>query len=106
MVILSFIQFLFFSGNKEDDIDFDDTVKVPETISDYESKNYAAIEAILRSAGFTNITTVPLKDLTVGLFAKPGRVESITINGKQITSGGKKFLPDASVVIAYHSMQE
>ena len=55
------------------------------------------------SAGFTNIKTIPLNDLTVGLLKRPGTVESIIINGKSVTSGGKKFSPDATVVISYHS---
>ena len=89
--------------NKEDNDDSDGRVKVPDSISDYEKKSYVAIESAFRSAGFTNVKCVPLNDLTTGLLKKPGWVESITINGRSITSGGRKFLPDASVVISYHS---
>lgn len=92
--------------NKEDDIDFDDKVKVPSSISGYENKNYSTIEALFISAGFTNVKCVPLGDLTVGLFKKAGAVEAISINGKEITSGGKKYPPDAFVVITYHSFPE
>ena len=60
-------------------------------------------DAAFRSAGFTNVKCVPLNDLTTGLLKKPDWVESITINGYSITSGGRKFFPDASVVISYHS---
>lgn len=91
-----------YSEDKEDD-DYGDKVKVPSYISEYEKKSYAAIEAILRSAGFTNIRCVPLNDLTTGILKKPDMVDSITINGHEITSGGKKYSPDASVVISYHS---
>lgn len=94
-----------FSKDKEDDEDdFGNKVKVPSGITDYEKKSYVAIEAMFRSAGFTIINCVPLNDLTFGLLRKPNMVESITINGKEVTSGGKKFLPDAKVVISYHSM--
>lgn len=89
--------------NKEDNDDSDGRVKVPDSISDYEKKSYVAIESAFRSAGFTNVKCVPLNDLTTGLLKKPDWVESITINGRSITSGGRKFLPDASVVISYHS---
>ena len=90
--------------NKDDEEDdFGDTVKVPSGISDFEEKNYTAIEAMFTSAGFTNVKCVPLNDLALGLLKKPGMVESITIKGKTITSGGGKFTPDAPVVIAYHS---
>lgn len=88
---------------KEDDINFGDKVKVPSGISDYEKKSYVAIEAMFKGAGFTNIKCVPLHDLRTGLLKKPDTVESITINGKEITSGGKKFSPDATVIISYHS---
>ena len=89
--------------NKEDNDDSDGMVKVPDSISDYEKKSYVAIESAFRSAGFTNVKCVPLNDLTTGLLKKPDWVESITINGRSITLGGRKFLPDASVVISYHS---
>ncbi len=87
----------------DEELDFGDKVKVPSSISDFENKNYATIESMFSSAGFTNIKCVPLKDLTTGFLKKPGMVESITINGKEITSGRKKFSPDALVVISYHS---
>jgi uncharacterized Zn finger protein (UPF0148 family) len=92
-------------GNKDDDDDdvFYGAVKVPDGIDGYEAKSYMAVEAILQSAGFTNIRCVPLCDLTTGLFQKPGKVASITINGKSVTTSGKKFRPDAAVIISYHS---
>lgn len=89
--------------NGDDDINYSDKIRVPSSISNYENKNYASIEAMFKSAGFTNVRCVPLNDLITGLLKKPGIVESITINGHSITSGGKKFSPDASVVISYHS---
>lgn len=91
-------------AKEDDDDDFGDKVKVPSVVSDYEKKSYVAIEAMFRGAGFTNINCIPLNDLTFGLLKKPNMVESITINGKEITSGGKKFAPDAKVVISYHSV--
>ncbi len=95
------------SSNKEDDgeIDFEDKAKVPSAIDDYENKSYTAIEAVLRSAGFSNINCVPLNDLSFGVLKKPDLVESITINGHEVTSGGKKFPRDAAVVISYHSFR-
>ena len=89
---------------EDDDDDYDGKVKVPSGISEYEKKSYIAIEAMFKGAGFTNIQCIPLNDLTFGLIKKPNMVESIKINGKEITSGGKKFAPDATVVIVYHSV--
>lgn len=95
-----------FSKNKDDEdvMSFEDKAKVPSSIDDYEAKSYTTIEAILRSAGFTNINCIPLNDLSFGVLKKPGSVESITINGKEVESGGKKFPKDAAIVISYHSL--
>jgi DNA-directed RNA polymerase subunit RPC12/RpoP len=89
--------------NKSDDIDEDGRVKVPSGISDFENKNYVAIESMFKSAGFTNVQSIPMNDLTTGILKKPGMVDSIIVNGKPISSGGKRFYPDATVVISYHS---
>ena len=67
-------------------------------------KNYSAIEAMFVSAGFTNVRCIALNDLTMGVLKKPGMVDSITINGREVTSGGKKYPKDAAVVISYHSL--
>ena len=93
------------SKKNEDDseLDFGDMARVPSSISDYNRKSYTAIEAVLSSAGFTNIKCVPLNDLTVGVMKKPDMVDSITINGREVTSGGKKYPKDAPVIISYHS---
>lgn len=98
--------FIWLLSVKKDDEDGDlgDKVKVPSSIDDYERKSYMAIESMFISAGFKNIKCVPLNDLSFGILKKPGMVESITINGHEITSGGGKFSPDAMVVISYHSI--
>lgn len=106
LLVLEGVMFIWILSDKDkedDELDFGDKVKVPSGISGYESKSYSAIEAMFISAGFTNVRCVPLNDLTMGLLKKPGMVQSITIRGKEITSGGKKFSPDAPVVISYHS---
>ena len=92
-----------FPHKKEEDDYFGDMIKVPMSIANYEDKSCVSIEAMFRGAGFTNISCIPLNDLTTGLLKKPNTVESITINGKEITVWGKKFSHDAAVVISYHS---
>ena len=94
---------LFYRGNRDDDVP-GDKAKVPDSIEDFEKKHYRAIEAMFTAAGFTNVTSVPLQDLTVGLFVRPGMVEGITVNGHRVTSGGRRFPKDAPVVISYHSL--
>lgn len=105
LLVLEGVMFIWIlSANKdEDDLDFGDKVKVPTSISEYEKMSYTAIESIFKEVGFTNIECIPLNDLTTGLLKKPSMVESITINGHEIESGGKKFPCDAKVVISYHS---
>lgn len=106
LLVLEGVMYIWILSDKDkedDELDFGDKVKVPSGISGYESKSYSAIEAMFVSAGFTNVRCVPLNDLTMGLLKKPGMVQSITIRGKEITSGWKKFSPDAPVVISYHS---
>lgn len=95
---------LMSNDKEDDDDDFGDKIRVPSGIDGYEKKSYVAIESMLRGAGFTNISCIPLNDLSLGLLKKPNMVESITIDGKQVESGGKKFSPDAKVVISYHSL--
>ncbi len=89
--------------DQDDDSDFGDKIKVPKAVFDYEDKNYAAMETLFKSAGFTNVKSVPLNDLAVGLLKKPGMVESIMINGQSVSYVRRKFSPNAAVVISYHS---
>ena len=99
-----FLWIFSMKNDDDDDIDFGDKAKVPSSITDYEKKNYSAIEAMFVSAGFTNVRCVALNDLTMGVLKKPGMVDSITINGREVTEGGKKYPKDAAVVISYHSL--
>ena len=99
------LMFMWANSNEEDDnYDYDlGMIKIPQSVSNYENKNYENIKSQFKSAGFKNIDCVPLHDLTFGLLTKPGTVESITINGQPISSYKKKYMPDAAVVISYHS---
>lgn len=102
-LLIIFYMWIMSDEDKEEEVDFGDKVKVP-SLSDFEKQSYVAIEAKFRSAGFLNIKCVPLNDLKMGLLKKPNMVESITINGHNTTSSGKKYPPDATVIITYHSL--
>ena len=81
-------------------------IRVPSNKISNSIDNYAVVASIFSRAGFQNIQTVPLRDLTLGLLKKPGTVDSITINGKELSSYFiKKFYPDAHIVITYHSIR-
>ena len=91
-------------SNEDDEIiDFSERVKIPKGVNNFDQKNYKAIEKVLRKAGFTDVTCIALNDLKLGLLKSAGTVASITVNGNEINSGGKKFPKDASIVITYHS---
>ncbi|MBR5179223.1 MAG: zinc ribbon domain-containing protein [Lachnospiraceae bacterium] len=77
-------------------------IRLPKDILNYYDKNYEVILVSLQKAGFCNITCSNMHDLTLGLFQKPGRVDSITVNGERLTSAGKIYMPDVPIIISYH----
>lgn len=105
MICCAIIVFMWSNdwGGDDDSAEPGDRVRVPSDISNYETMSFAAVEALFVSAGFTNVKSVPLGDLRMGLLKKPGTVESITIRGREIGTIRRRFSPDAPVVIAYHS---
>ena len=79
-------------------------LKIPSLVN-VSSDNYAAVAALFTSAGFKNVKCVPLKDLIAGILEKPGMVSKITINGKEVISGGGWVSADSLVTITYHSFR-
>jgi DNA-directed RNA polymerase subunit RPC12/RpoP len=79
-------------------------IRLPKSLFPYSEKHYEAINAALRSAGFKNITCINMHDLRLGLLQKPGKVESISINGEKVFSGGKVYKPDAVITVTYHGL--
>ena len=77
-------------------------IRLPKDIFPYSEKNYEAVQSALRSAGFRNISCINMHDLTLGLLQKPGKIDSITVNGEKITSGGRVYMPDVPITITYH----
>ena len=77
-------------------------VRFPKSVFPYDEKNYGEVENTLLSAGFSNVNCINLHDVTLGLFQKPGRIESITVNGVKLMSGGKVYYPDVPITITYH----
>lgn len=79
-----------------------DGIKFPKSVFPYEDKTYYVVESIIRSAGYVNVKTVNMHDVTLGILQKPNLVESITLNGKKVTRGGKAYPSTASIIITYH----
>ncbi len=65
--------------------------------------NYNSAVALFRSGGFTNVTAIPLNDLTLFNQKKNGQVETVTINGSEEFEEGDVYPRDANVLITYHS---
>lgn len=76
-------------------------ILTPKFSSILSEMNYQAVYEILIKAGFTNIKTINLHDVKVGIIQKPNLVESITIDGKSY-SENKPYLPDVPIIITYH----
>lgn len=96
------------SSNMEQDNAF---VKSPHIIRipDEDSvlgKPYADVVELFENIGFTHVKAMPLKDLKLGLFARPDTVEDITINGTSILEAEQDCYSDARIVITYHSFTE
>ena len=66
-------------------------------------KNYNSVAMIFRSAGFTNVNSLPLGDLGFFNQSKNGQVETITINGNEEFEEGDVFPKNVNILITYHS---
>ena len=78
-------------------------IRFPNGLTPFYDKKYYAVEESLRSAGFTNISCVNLHDLNVlSALVNSDKIEKVTINGHQIITGGKMYLPNVPIVITYH----
>ena len=75
-------------------------IKVGISSSDAFGEHYEDVIEILEKSGFTNIEA---RDDGWNLFAKPGSVKSISINGDKEFSSWDRFDKDAVVVILYNS---
>lgn len=78
-------------------------LRFPSGLAPFSDKKYFAVQDTLHSTGFTNITCINLHDLNLlTALVNSDKIDKITINGKQITSGGKMYMPDVPIVITYH----
>ncbi len=77
-------------------------IRFPKGLEPFDEKHFEVVRNSLQSVGFTNISCINLHDITFGILNKPGRIESITVEGEKITSGGKVYMPNVSITITYH----
>ena len=79
---------------------------MPFSSDDYGLRNYKDVMEELSIFGFTNIATLPIKDLIKCWLTKDGEVEEISINGKEKFKKNAKFETDSRIVIKYHTFKE
>ena len=80
-------------------------IRFPDGLAPFYDKRYDVVHSALQAAGFTNVRSVNLHDLnalSALVKSKNGKIESVTVNGKQIREAGKLFMPDVPIVITYH----
>ena len=73
----------------------DGAIKIPNSSIYYMGRDYSLIISELTEAGFTNINTEILDDLTSQSSLSDGSVESISVDGKTEFEAKERFLPDA-----------
>lgn len=79
--------------------------KITENLCSYQGKNFNAVVAQFRSAGFSDVHAVPLCDLNIFTAKKNGQVENVSINGDDDFDEGDIFQKKDSVIITYHSVK-
>lgn len=77
-------------------------IRFPRKLEPFDEKNYELLKDAIQTAGFQKVVCVNLHDLKIGLLKRAGTVESVFVNGEEITTGGKIYMPDASIRITYH----
>ena len=80
----------------------DSEIRIDFSLKDYKGDNYNEVVAELKAKGFQRIRVENLKDVVLGVFAKDGAVESISINGGVDYKVGDWINNQSEVVIAYH----
>lgn len=77
-------------------------VRFPKKLEPFSEQNFQHMRSVLVSAGFQNVECVNKHDIILGIFTKTDQVETVSVDGKEITSGGKVYYPDVPITITYH----
>ena len=81
-------------------------IPIPSDGESYIGEQYQIVELELRDAGFTNILSKPLNDLSEGSIEDDGKVYKILVNGNTDFKARTLFFPDVKIFIYYHSMND
>lgn len=77
-------------------------IRFPKKLEPFDEQDFHHMRKVLESSGFSNIECINKHDVILGIFAKADRVETVSVDGKEIASGGKIYLPDTPITITYH----
>lgn len=94
VLLIGFILMLSACGGKK--------VKVPGGAEQYKGQYYETVIAELTEAGFTDVQSEIVDDLTSSSNLKDGTVESVTINDNNSFEAESEFPADAVCVVVYH----
>ena len=61
---------------------------------------------MLSSLGFTEIQTLPIKDLVTGWVTKNGSVENVVIDGRTYFKKNMVFKYDVIITVYYHTFKK
>ena len=81
-------------------------VQIPYSSKELSGKKYTDVVAILKSAGFYDITTVPLEDLKTGWINKPDTVDTVLIENTPKFTTQDQFRINSTIIINYHSFKD
>jgi len=81
-------------------------IKVPCCSDDFIGERMEDVIEKLTAYGFTNIATLPQKDLFRFQHKSVGKVAKIAANGKEDFKSKAKFPSDARFVITYHELRK
>lgn len=82
------------------------TLKSPTSSDDYIGMNYQSVISKLEKAGFKDLSTTVIEDLSSTSTMLDGTVEQVSINGSTSFAAKSTFSPDAAVVITYHAIKK
>lgn len=94
---------LFASRKKRKPIIGSSEAVITEAMENYRGKHHNSIMSLFQGAGFTNVTAIPLNDLSFFTQGRNGQVDSVSVNGRTDFEEGDVYPKSANVQITYHS---
>ena len=81
-------------------------VRLPISSKDAIGKNYEEIVNLLDAAGYTNITTKPEKDLTIGLFGREDAIKEMMVGDDSKAEQNTMYRIDTPIIVKYHKFKD